>query len=122
MCKHVLNAQVSIRAQCCKKWYDCAECHAEHSDHALRKTDEMVFGCKKCKKVFRKDMTDYEEEDEFCPHCDNQYVIEALTPEARLGIETGDLRLDSRVVKDQRMKLAKDPTSIYDIEFSETIG
>jgi hypothetical protein len=27
-----------------------------------------------CKKAFRKDMTTYEEADEFCPHCDNHYV------------------------------------------------
>lgn len=30
--------------------------------------------CKKCKKAFRKDMTEYEEADEYCPNCDNQYV------------------------------------------------
>jgi Zn finger protein HypA/HybF involved in hydrogenase expression len=30
--------------------------------------------CKKCKKAFRKDMTAYEESDEYCPHCDNHYV------------------------------------------------
>ena len=49
-----------------------------------RKTLEMVFACKKCKKTFRKDMSDYEEEDEFCPHCDNQYVIEAKTKDAQM--------------------------------------
>lgn len=27
-----------------------------------------------CKKAFRKDMSTYEEADEYCPHCDNQYV------------------------------------------------
>jgi hypothetical protein len=27
-----------------------------------------------CKKAFRKDMTVYEEADEYCPHCDNPYV------------------------------------------------
>ena len=41
----------------------------------------MVFACKKCKKCFRKDMTQFEEPDEYCPHCDNHYVIEAVTPE-----------------------------------------
>ena len=83
----------------------------------------MVFACKKCKKAFRKDMrlvyrknelfrkkkvifflwylfiylySDYEEEDEYCPHCDNHYVLEAVTPEPKVGIETGDLRVDSR--------------------------
>lgn len=34
----------------------------------------MAFICKKCKKAFRKDMTVYEESDEYCPHCDNHYV------------------------------------------------
>lgn len=35
---------------------------------------EMAFLCKKCKKAFRKDMTGYEESDEYCPNCDNHYV------------------------------------------------
>lgn len=50
----------------------------------------MVFACKKCKKVFRKDMTyifnifsNYEEADEYCPNCDNHYVIDAETPETK---------------------------------------
>jgi hypothetical protein len=47
--------QVSIRAPCCKKWYDCPECHEENESHELAKGFEMVFACKKCKKVFRKD-------------------------------------------------------------------
>ena len=67
MCKHILNAQVSIRAVCCKKWFDCPECHEEISDHPLKKTNEMVFACKVCKKVFRKSMLEYEESDEYCP-------------------------------------------------------
>jgi hypothetical protein len=37
----------------------------------------MAFICKKCKKAFRKDMTVYEESDEYCPHCDNHYVCPA---------------------------------------------
>ncbi|KAG1140290.1 hypothetical protein G6F37_009781 [Rhizopus arrhizus] len=122
MCKHILNAQVSIRAPCCKKWFDCAECHAAVSDHQLRKTNEMVFACKKCKKAFRKDMTDYEEEDEFCPHCDNHYVLEAVTPEATLGIETEDVRVDNRVIKDDRIRTKQGPTSIFDIDGSNMMG
>ncbi|KAL7422090.1 hypothetical protein Q5752_002733 [Cryptotrichosporon argae] len=104
MCKHVLNAQVAIRAPCCKKWFDCPECHAESQDHNLAKTMEMVFMCKKCKKAFRKDMTEYEEADEYCPHCDNQYVIEAKEPKAMLGVEGEDARIDNRMLKDERMK------------------
>ncbi|KAI5995348.1 hypothetical protein F5J12DRAFT_856297 [Pisolithus orientalis] len=121
--KHVLNAQVSIRAPCCKQWFDCAECHEETQDHRLKRTMEMVFICKKCKKAFRKDMSNYEESDEYCPHCDNHYVsrafffdrsgdgewwllmrrvtrfvqvIEAKTPQAVVGVEGDDARIDSR--------------------------
>jgi uncharacterized CHY-type Zn-finger protein len=72
--KHILNAQVSIRAPCCKQWFDCPECHAEAQAHPLARTTDMTFVCKKCKKAFRKDMSVYEESDEFCPHCDNHYV------------------------------------------------
>ena len=56
MCKHILNAQVQIRAACCKKWYDWAVCHAENEDHDILRQAEMVFAWKKCKKVFRKDI------------------------------------------------------------------
>ena len=72
--KHVLNAQVSIRAPCCKQWFDCAECHAETQSHKLAKSTEMTFICKKCKKAFRKDTTEFDESDEYCPHCDNHFV------------------------------------------------
>jgi hypothetical protein len=78
--KHVLNAQVSIRAPCCQKWYDvsvafrlllstgcsltvlvtgssappqCPECHAEKEDHNLKRTMEMHFICKKVLSLFR---------------------------------------------------------------------
>ena len=83
MCKHILNPQVAIRAPCCKKWFDCAQCHEERSDHPIEKNQEIVMACKKCKKVFRKDAADFTEEDEYCPGCDNHYVIEAETPEAK---------------------------------------
>lgn len=87
-----MNAQVAVRAPCCKKWFDCPECHEEAfgEDHELEKNIEMVMMCKKCKKAFRKDITEeFEEADEYCPHCDNQYVIEAKTreTEGRMIIE-----------------------------------
>ncbi|EGF78290.1 hypothetical protein BATDEDRAFT_13278, partial [Batrachochytrium dendrobatidis JAM81] len=78
--KHILNAQVSIRAPCCKKWFDCPECHEESSDHKLRKIVEMVFACKKCKKTFRKDLAEFDDQDEYCPHCDNHYIVDAKMP------------------------------------------
>ncbi|KAL9940764.1 hypothetical protein V8E36_000252 [Tilletia maclaganii] len=80
MCKHILNAQVSVRAPCCHRWFDCPTCHAEQSDHPLRRTMEVTMICKKCKKAFRKDMNDYEAgSDDRCPACDNLYVLTAKT-------------------------------------------
>jgi len=58
---------VQIYAKCCKKWFDCAECHAESEDHEILKDVEIILACKKCKKVFRKDMSVFDESDEYCP-------------------------------------------------------
>ncbi|KAI0800151.1 CHY zinc finger-domain-containing protein [Fomes fomentarius] len=121
MCKHVLNAQVAIRAPCCKQWYDCAECHAEAQTHRLAKTMEMTLLCKKCKKAFRKDMTEYEESDEYCPHCDNHYVIEAKTPQAVLGVEGDDPRINARMLKDDRAK-ADSSRSLFSMDFTDRVG
>ena len=86
MCKHILNAQVSLRSKCCNEWFDCVQCHDEkyRNNHELVKSPIMILACKKCRRVFRKDMTDvFEEADEFCPFCDNRYVINAVTPESK---------------------------------------
>lgn len=57
-----------------------------------------------------------EEADEYCPHCDNQFVsrgvytvadsqvIEAKEPKAMLGVEGEDARVDNRMLKDDRAK------------------
>jgi len=70
----------------------------------------MAFICKKCKKAFRKDMSAYEESDEYCPHCDNHYVLEAKTPQAVIGVEGEDARKDARMLKDERVKQDKKRT------------
>lgn len=49
------------------RWFDCPQCHAELEDHNLKKMMELTFACKKCKKVFRKDINDFDEADEYCP-------------------------------------------------------
>ncbi|KAI0301767.1 CHY zinc finger-domain-containing protein [Multifurca ochricompacta] len=121
MCKHVLNAQVSIRAPCCKQWFDCSECHAENQTHPLARTTEMTFVCKKCKKAFRKDMTAYEESDEYCPHCDNHYVIDAKTPQAVIGIEGEDARVDARLLKDERVN-SDGSRSLFKQDISDRLG
>ena len=45
-------------------------------------------------------MIDYDECDEYCPHCDNHYVIEAKVAHMGLQVE-GD---DPRLMKDYRQK------------------
>ncbi|CAD0112118.1 unnamed protein product [Aureobasidium uvarum] len=141
MCKHILNAQVSIRSPCCKslraspppppltlypptgrKWFDCAECHAESESHDLKPTLEMVFACKKCKKAFRKDVQEFEESDEYCPHCDNHFVLEAKTPQARLQVESEDVRVVSGFVKDEREREEEQQTIWNLKEASERLG
>ncbi|KAI1495675.1 hypothetical protein F5X99DRAFT_113941 [Biscogniauxia marginata] len=107
MCKHVLNAQVAIRSPCClpgKKWFDCAECHREQESHPLLQAFEMTFACKKCRKCFRKDAQEFEEADEYCPHCDNHFVIDALVPKPALTVEGDDARVDNRMIKDDRVR------------------
>jgi len=64
----------------------------------------MVFACKKCKKCFRKDAREFEESDEYCPHCDNHFVLDAVTPQAAITVESNDVRVDSRMIKDDRVK------------------
>jgi hypothetical protein len=71
--------------------------------------------CKKCKKAFRKDVADMEgpdEADEYCPHCDNHFLREAVTKEAIVGLGgsgSEDPRKDARCfshssVADERME------------------
>jgi uncharacterized CHY-type Zn-finger protein len=59
MCKHIPNAQATIRAACCKRWFDCTQCHDESNmgDHVLFKTMELIVACKACRKVFKKDLS-----------------------------------------------------------------
>lgn len=91
-----------MRAPCCKRWFDCPQCHAEAADHELLKTMEIVMACKKCSKVFRKDSSrQLDESDEYCPHCDNHYVIAAIEPTPFITVESNDPRF---LQKDQRMK------------------
>ena len=53
--------------------------------------------------------------DEYCPHCDNHFVIEALTPKPTIKIEGEDIRIDSRILKDDRVQADKE-RSIFDVK------
>lgn len=77
----------------------------------------MVFACKKCKKCFRKDAEEFEDSDEYCPHCDNHYVLEAVEPKPILEFEGEDVRKDSRMIsnRDERIK-QEEMRSIFDVK------
>ena len=100
----------------------------------------QTFACKKCKKCFRKDAQEFEERfvrakaqhssllvlilesDEYCPHCDNHFVLEALTPKPTLQVEGEDVRVDARMLKDDRIR-AEQERSIFDVrDAAERLG
>ena len=74
-------------------------------DHELEPTMELVLLCKKCKRAFRKDVSEFEEADEYCPHCDNHYVIEAKQPELKFQVVMQQERgHEHKMMKDEREK------------------
>jgi len=107
MCKHILNQQVQIFAKCCRKWFDCPQCHAESENHEIEKQLELILACKKCKKVFRIDPFNFDpDSDGYCPHCDNHWYIQAETPEDRakmtLQLEAIDGVDETELIRDTR--------------------
>lgn len=75
----------------------------------------QTFACKKCKKAFRKDAEEFEESDEYCPYCDNHFVLEAVTPKPMLKVEGEDARIDSRMLKDDRIR-GEEQRTIFDVK------
>lgn len=64
------------------------------------------MACKSCKKVFRKDSRlDNDESDEYCPYCDNLYVLPAQEPENSQNVILSEL-LQQQFIQfnDPRMK------------------
>ncbi|KAI9835234.1 MAG: hypothetical protein M1838_005357 [Thelocarpon superellum] len=112
---HTLRLRLTTDDHPGQKWFDCAECHQEQEDHPLMQKFDLTFACKKCKKCFRKDAQEFEESDEYCPHCDNHFVLDALTPKPSLKVEGEDARIDSRMLKDDRIR-ADAPRSIFDVK------
>ena len=72
-------------------------------DHELERTLDMVFMCKKCKKAFRKEVNEFEEADEYCPHCDNHFMPEDKTPETE-----GKLVFEFEMEKGHETKMVQD--------------
>ena len=93
----------------------------------------QTFVCKKCRKCFRKDTQEFEDRwafekrvwfphwlnpagsDEYCPHCDNHFVLDAKTPTPAFRFEGEDARVDARMLKDDRMQ-GEQHRSIFDVK------
>eukprot|EP00345_Euplotes_harpa_P015290 CAMPEP_0168334978 /NCGR_PEP_ID=MMETSP0213-20121227/10621_1 /TAXON_ID=151035 /ORGANISM="Euplotes harpa, Strain FSP1.4" /LENGTH=111 /DNA_ID=CAMNT_0008339789 /DNA_START=78 /DNA_END=414 /DNA_ORIENTATION=+ len=79
---------------------------------------------KEMQEGLQKDMEVYEEADEYCPGCDNHYVIEAITPEDKgrlvIGFEAKK-GYEHMLNKDEREK-ERGPTLMdyADLELSDT--
>lgn len=51
--------------------------------------------------------------DEYCPFCDNHFVLEAKIPTPAIQIEGEDVRVDARMLKDDRVK-GEERKTIFD--------
>jgi len=56
-----------------------------------------------------------EESDEYCPHCDNHYILEAVEPKPMLKVEGEDARKDARMLKDERVR-KEELRTIFDVK------
>ncbi|KAI9760660.1 MAG: Proteasome subunit alpha type-4 [Chaenotheca gracillima] len=69
-----------------------------------------------------KDAKEFDESDEYCPHCDNHFVLDAKTPKPALNIEGEDARVDSRMLKDDRIQ-GEEERSIFNVkDASDRLG
>jgi len=60
-------------------------------------------------------MREREEADEYCPNCDNHFVVDAVTPKAALKVESDDTRMDARMLKDERERQKGEIKNIWDV-------
>ena len=67
-------------------------------------------------------VTDTRVSDEYCPHCDNHYVLDAKTPKAVLKVDGEDVRKDARMLKDERVKGQERRTIFDDEDDADRLG
>ena len=61
---------------------------------------------------------DFEDQDQFCPHCDNQYILEAKESKPVVEFDADDVRMDNRIVIDQRIKRREVDKCIDDLDWT----
>lgn len=53
--------------------------------------------------------------DEYCPHCDNHFVLEAKTAKPMLKVEGEDPRKNANMIKDERIKGEAERGTIFQL-------
>ena len=66
-------------------------------------------------------MSTFEEADEYCPNCDNHFVLDAKTPQAALKVESEDVRAGdaAKMLRDDRVE-RHDDGDIWEDKGGET--
>lgn len=92
------------------------------ADFCLQKVQKMLSeGCGEIRRLVRNPIEQLSLasnlicSDEYCPHCDNHYVLEAVTPTPALQVEGEDARIDARMLKDDRVRSAPE-RRIFDVK------
>lgn len=60
--------------------------------------------------------------DEYCPHCDNHFLLDAQTPKPALNVEGEDVRIDSRMIKDDRIRQGQWPSTFGPKDTTDRLG
>lgn len=84
MCKHILNAMVYFKTDCCAEWFECSECHDEQKTHTFQIGKFVKMTCKSCRKVFDRDLNMFTQQDNFCSVCGICWCQPGITPESTI--------------------------------------
>lgn len=49
-------------------------------------------------------MAEFDDCDEYCPHCDNHFIVDAKEPELVVGLDADDPRMNGNFIKDHRAR------------------
>lgn len=60
--------------------------------------------------------------DEYCPHCDNHFLLDAKVPKSTSNAESADVRVDSSMLKDYRVEGDKQRSIIGSDHLADRLG
>ena len=60
--------------------------------------------------------------DEYCPHCDNHFLLVAKLPKQTSTVESVDARVDASVLKDYRVEEWQTRSMLHSDNFVDRLG